>query len=90
MDAMHSTDVSASRVSCSRTRHMLPVRLLVCFLSRFTCLLTRTDMDCRLVYGYHSVLRLSLFDLSTRLQSRYSQTHAFLPSYDCLYLYLLT
>ena len=37
---MCSTDVPTSRASGSRTCHVLPVCLLVCFLSRFTCFLT--------------------------------------------------
>ena len=39
-DAMRSTDISASRASGSRMYHVLPVRLLVCFLSRFICFFT--------------------------------------------------
>ena len=68
MDAMRSTDVFTSHVSRSHTNHVLSVRLLVCLLSRFTCFLTCTIMDCRLVYAYHSVLRL-LF-LTRRLVCR--------------------
>ena len=59
-DAMRSTDVSVSRVSISRIHHVLPDRLLVCFHSCFTCFLTCTNMDCRLVYAYHFTLRFPL------------------------------
>ena len=57
---MRSTDVSVSRVSISRIHHVLPDRLLICFHSRFTCFLTCTNMDCRLVYAYHFTLRFPL------------------------------
>ena len=40
MDAMRSMDVSTSRATCSRTYHMLPVRLLVCSLFHFMCFFT--------------------------------------------------
>ena len=39
-DTMCSTDVFASRASSLCTYHVLPVRLPVCFPSRFMCLFT--------------------------------------------------
>ena len=66
MDAMRSTDVSASRANRSRTYHMLPVRLLVCYWFTysyvpisFSCvLLYFTGMDCRLICAYCFILCL--------------------------------
>ena len=65
---MHSMDVLVKRVPRSRARHVLPLRLLVRFRSRFMCFLTCTNMDCRLVYAYPFVLRLLL--LTRRLVCR--------------------
>ena len=61
-DAMRSMDVSTSRVSGSRTHHVLPARLLVCLLSRFTCFFTLpiwiVDSSMLTILSYTYLLRL--------------------------------
>ena len=88
-DAMRSMDVSRSPDSLTlyphSSYHVPPAHVLVCFHSRFTCSLTCTSMDCRLVSlhflimsfsfclvdssAYVSRLCLSSFVLSTRLHA---------------------
>ena len=74
------------RTLCAQwTYHMIPARLLICFLSlshvlgSCTCMFLVlfymfsrfTVLDCRLIYAYRSVLRFTFYGSSTRLQSRY-------------------
>ena len=74
-DAMRSTAVFASRASSLCTYHVLPVRLPVCFPSRFTCLFTlpfwtvNSSMLIILFYAYllQLICRLIIPGLMTRL-----------------------
>ena len=62
-DAMRSMDMSRSLDSLILyprfLYHVPPARVLVRFLSHFTCSLTCTNMDCRLISGYLSILCFS-------------------------------
>ena len=82
-------DKFPSRASGSRTYHVPPARLPVCFLPvSHVSLLYHFGLSTHLCLPF--CLTLTSFDSSTRLQSHYLWTYDSFTFYNCLYLYLPT